>query len=289
MTRQLTAIMFADMVGYTAVMQNDEQEARAHRKRNREALERRVAERGGNILQYYGDGALSVFQSAIQAVEAAIAIQDDLRKAPPVPIRIGIHTGDIIHDEDGVFGDGVNLAARVQALACPGGVLISEKVYDDVKNQRDIKTRPLGPFALKNVTRPMEIWAVANPGLAVPDPRSLGPRPSQGRTSVAVLPFLNMSSDTENEFFSDGVTEELINALTRINGLHVTARTSSFAFKGMNKDVREIAGELGVTTVLEGSVRRSGDRVRITAQLIDAEDGYHLFSRSYDREILDLF
>jgi TolB-like protein/Tfp pilus assembly protein PilF len=135
----------------------------------------------------------------------------------------------------------------------------------------------------------MEIWAVSNPGLAVPDPSAMASRPSQGRTSVAVLPFVNMSSHAENEFFSDGVTEELINALTRINGLHVTARTSSFAFKGLQKDVRSIAEELGVATVLEGSVRRAGDRVRITAQLIDATDGYHLFSKSYDRKILDLF
>jgi TolB-like protein/Flp pilus assembly protein TadD len=281
--------MFADMVGYTALMQEDESRARFSRERNRESLVRRVGEQDGEILQFYGDGALSVFRSAIQAVEAAIDIQDDLRSPPQVPIRIGLHTGDVIHDEEGVFGDGVNLASRVQGLAVPGGILISEKVYDEVKNQPSIKTRSMGSFALKNVKRPLEVWAVTNEGLAVPDPSRMGPRPSQCRNSVAVLPFLNMSSDQENEFFSDGITEELINALTRINGLQVTARTSSFAFKGRNLDVRDIAEELGVATVLEGSVRRAGGRVRITAQLINAADGYHLFSKSYDRELLDIF
>lgn len=289
MNRQLTAIMFADMVGYTALMQEDEAQASASRARNRESLTARVAEHNGKILQFYGDGALSVFQSAIQAVEASIAIQEDLRAHPPVPIRIGLHTGDIIHDEEGVFGDGVNLAARVQDLSVPGGVLISEKVYDEVKNQKGIETLSLGSFALKNVRRPMEIWAITNSGLSVPDPAKMGSRPSQVRKSVAVLPFMNMSADQENEFFSDGITEEIINALTRINGLQVTARTSSFAFKGEHRDIRKIAKELGVTTVLEGSVRRAGDRVRITAQLINAVDGYHLFSKTYDRELLDIF
>jgi TolB-like protein/Tfp pilus assembly protein PilF len=289
MTRQLTAIMFADMVGYTALMQDDEEGARRNRDRNRAALVKRVDQHAGKILQFYGDGALSVFQSAIGAVEAAIAIQTDLRSPPPVPVRIGIHTGDIIHDQEGVFGDGVNLAARVQGLAAPGGILISERVFDDVKNQRTIETRSLGPFALKNVKKPMQLWAITNEGLAVPDPEEMGSRPSESRNSVAVLPFLNMSSDPENEFFSDGITEELINALTRVNGLMVTARTSSFAFKGESRDVREIAEELGVVTVLEGSVRRAGERVRITAQLINAADGYHLFSKSYDRELVDIF
>jgi TolB-like protein/class 3 adenylate cyclase/Tfp pilus assembly protein PilF len=289
MNRQLTAIMFADMVGYTALMQEDESRAKAHRDRNREVLTHRVGEHEGRILQYYGDGALSTFQSAIGAVEAAIAVQTDLQSPPQVPVRIGVHTGDVVHDEDGVFGDGVNLAARIQGLSVPGGVLISEKVYDEVKNQTSIATRSMGPFALKNVKRPMEVWAVTNQGLAVPDPATMGSRPTQCRNSVAVLPFMNMSPDPENEFFSDGITEELINALTRINGLQVTARTSSFAFKGKNEDVRAIAAELGVATVLEGSVRRAGDRVRITAQLINAEDGYHLFSKNYDRELLDLF
>ncbi len=289
MNRQLTAIMFADMVGYTALMQEDEDRAKQSRDRNRDVLVREVEKHQGNILQFYGDGALSVFQSAILAVECSIAIQTDLRKDPPVPVRVGIHTGDIIYDDEGVFGDGVNLAARVQGLATPGGVLISEKVFDEVKNQSGILTRSMGSFALKNVKRPMEVWAIANDGLVVPDPTEMGSRPSDYRNSIAVLPFMNMSSDPENEFFSDGITEEIINALTRVNGLQVTARTSSFAFKGKNLDVRTIGEELGVSTVLEGSVRRAGNRVRIAAQLINTKDGYHLFSEVYDRDITDIF
>ncbi|MBT8398273.1 MAG: adenylate/guanylate cyclase domain-containing protein [Gemmatimonadetes bacterium] len=289
MVRQLTAIMFADMVGYTALMQENEVRAKDDLDRARRVMVQRVDEHQGQILQYYGDGALGTFQSAIGAVEAAIAIQADLKGPPQIPMRIGLHTGDIIHDEEGVFGDGVNLASRVQGLSIPGGILVSEKVFDEIKNQTRIETRSMGSFALKNVKRPMELWAVTNPGIEVPDPKRMGSRPSQSRNSVAVLPFLNMSPDPENEFFSDGITEELINALTRINGLQVTARTSSFAFKGREQDVRTIASELGVATVLEGSVRKAGDRVRITAQLINAEDGYHLFSKNYDRELLDLF
>jgi TolB-like protein/Flp pilus assembly protein TadD len=289
MIRQLTAIMFADMVGYTAQMQEDERQARASRDRNREVLVRRVEEFGGEILQFYGDGTLSVFQSAIAAVECGVRIQTDLQEVPPIPVRVGIHTGDVIRDDDGVFGDGVNLAARVQSLAVPGSVLISEKVFDEIKNQPGILTRPMGSFALKNVKKPMEVWAVANEGLTVPDPAAMGSRPQAKGLSVAVLPFTNMSSDPENEFFSDGITEEIINVLTRVNGLQVTARTSSFAFKGQNRDVREIGERLGVATVLEGSVRRAGDRVRITAQLINTQDGYHLFSRSYDRDLQDIF
>jgi adenylate cyclase len=289
MIRQLTAIMFADMVGYTALMQEDERLAKANRDRNRDVLVRRVKEHGGEILQFYGDGTLSVFQSAIAAVECGIQIQADLRTPPEIPVRVGIHTGDIIRDDDGVFGDGVNLAARIQGLAIPGSVLISEKVFDDVKNQPEIRTRSLGSFAVKNVKKPMEVWAIAHDALAMPDPGAMGSRPQETALSVAVLPFMNMSSDPENEFFSDGITEEIINVLTRVNGLQVTARTSSFAFRGQNRDVREIGVQLGVSTVLEGSVRRAGDRVRITAQLINTQDGYHLFSKSYDRDLQNIF
>ncbi len=289
MIRQLTAIMFADMVGYTALMQEDERLAKVNRDRNREVLVRQVKEHGGEILQFYGDGTLSVFQSAVAAVECGIQIQSDLRIPPEIPVRVGIHTGDVIRDDDGVFGDGVNLAARIQGLAIPGSVLISEKVFDDVKNQPEIPTLSLGSFAVKNVKKPMEVWAVAHEALAVPDPQTMGSRPQEKALSVAVLPFMNMSSDPENEFFSDGITEEIINVLTRVNGLQVTARTSSFAFKGKNLDVREIGVQLGVSTVLEGSVRRAGDRVRITAQLINTQDGYHLFSKTYDRDLQDIF
>lgn len=289
MVRQLTAIMFSDIVGYTALMQEDEERAMRDRERQREVLDVSLAAHGGEILQVYGDGTLSVFKSAIEGVLCAIETQAALRTGHPVPLRIGLHTGDIVHDDEGVFGDGVNVASRIQGLSVPGGVLISDKVFDEVKNQPSISTTSLGDFNLKHVKRPMTVYAIVNDGLAVPTDQALSGRRAEKSRSVSVLPFVNMSSDPENEFFSDGITEEIINVLTRVNGLKVTARTSSFAFKGQTLDVRDIAGRLGVTHVLEGSVRRSGEQVRVTAQLISAADGYHLFSDTYDRSIEDIF
>lgn len=288
MVRQLTAIMFTDIVGFTVMMQQDEHQARRSHERQRRVLEKLIPEHGGQILQLYGDGSLSAFRSAIDAVRSATSIQEALRGAPPVPLRIGIHSGDIVHDEEGVFGDGVNVAARIQALSVPGGVLISGKVFDEVKNHPEIETKSLGAFNLKHVKHPMKVFAITNGGLAVPREAEMEARRRRAK-SVAVLPFVNMSSDPDNEFFSDGVTEEIINALTRVNGLKVTARTSSFAFKGHTDDIREIGERLGVSHVLEGSVRRAGSRVRVTAQLICARDGYHLFSETYDRSIEDIF
>ncbi len=289
MVRQLSAIMFTDMVGYTALMQTDEREARRQRDRQRAVLEDEVERHGGRILQFYGDGTLSVFQSAIEAVRCAMHVQQALVEEPRVPLRVGIHTGDIVHDRNGVFGDGVNVAARIQGLATPASILVSGKVHDELKNQVDLETRSLGRFEFKNVRRPLEVHAVVAPFLELPAESHLMTRRVRDTRSVAVLPFANMSADPENEFFSDGITEEIINALTRVPGLQVTARTSSFAFKNHHEDVRSIAARLGVGTVLEGSVRRAGNRVRIAAQLIDAKDGYHLFSEVYDRSLDDIF
>ncbi len=286
--RRLAAIMFADMVGYTALLQVDEAKARASRSRLRGVLRKEVDSRGGLVVQFYGDGALSVFPSALGAAESALAIQRELTSGLPVPVRIGIHIGDVIHDSEGAFGDGVNVAARIESLSVPGGVLVSDKVFDEIKNQRHIQTRHMGSFRLKNVAAPVTVHALSNEGLTIPDLESLGPA-AGGGSSIAVLPFMNMSADQDNEYFSDGITEELINLLTRVNGLQVTARTSSFSFKGKHVDVREIGRELGVAHVLEGSVRRSGDRVRITAQLLDASNGYHVFSETYDRTVDDMF
>jgi len=281
--------MFTDMVGYTALMQQDERQAKLNRDRQRSVLGDRIGAHGGRILQHFGDGTLSVFLSAIAAVQSAIEIQESLRAAPTVPLRIGIHTGDVVHDEEGVFGDGVNVASRIQAMSVAGGVLISGKVFDEVKNHPDIRTRGLGAFNLKHVQHPMQVFAVVNEGLAVPGEADLATGRVSTAKSVAVLPFLNMSADPENEYFSDGITEDLISALTRVNGLKVTARTSSFVFKNRAEDVRQIAEQLGVTHILEGSVRRAGNRVRVTAQLIFAEDGYHLFAENYDRSLEDVF
>ncbi|MGI8582891.1 MAG: tetratricopeptide repeat protein [Chitinophagaceae bacterium] len=286
--RQLAAIMFADMTGYTAMMHEDEQKAKILRDRQRQTLEDLIPGNSGKIIQYFGDGTLSIFDSAIDAVKSAIEIQKELQREPKVLLRIGIHSGDIVYDNQGVYGDCVNIASRIEALSVPGAVLISDKVFDEVKNQTEIKTRLLGRFNLKNVKRQVEIYAIANEGLLIPTPVQIGVKAGTEKT-IAVLPFVNMSADPENEYFSDGISEEILNALTRVDGLQVTARTSSFSFKGKNEDVRQIGTKLGVSTILEGSVRRSGKKIRITAQLINTADGYHIWSEVYDTDLEDIF
>ena len=287
--RRLSAIMFTDMVGYTALLQKDERRARRDRNRWREALERHTREHGGRTLQLYGDGSLGVFDSAVAAVESAIAIQRELLEEPRVLLRIGIHTGDVVYDDEGVFGDGVNVASRIQSLGSGGSVLASGKVFDEIKNQPHLSAVSLGEFTLKNVQRPVRVYAVEADGLPLPRVEAVSPRDAQLGKSIAVLPFVSMSLDPADQVFSDGMTEELINLLARIDQMQVTARTSSFAFKGGTEDVRSIAAKLGVQLVLEGSVRRSGNRVRVTAQLVDAASGYHLFSETYDRLLADVF
>jgi len=287
--RQLAAIMFSDMSGYTALMQQDEQLAKAKRIRLKTVLETTVAAHHGKILQYYGDGALSIFNSAVDGVSCALEIQLALLQAPKVDLRIGIHTGDISIEDEVIYGDGVNVASRIESLAVPGSVFISEKVLDEIKNQKHITTREMGYFELKNVITPVRVFALDNQGLVVPSRDALKGKTKPPANRLAVLPFVNMSTDPENEYFSDGITEELLNALTKVDGLQVTSRTSAFAFKGKNTDIREIGTQLNVDRLLEGSVRKAGNRVRITAQLINAADGYHIWSETYDRDLTDIF
>ncbi len=287
--RQLAAILFADMTGYTAMMQENEHLARNKRKRFKDVLESAIEKYNGKILQYYGDGSLSIFNSAINSVDCAISIQQQLQSEPKVDLRIGIHTGDVVMEEESIYGDGVNLASRIESMAVPGAVFISGKVHDEIKNHEKIKTQELGFFELKNVKEAVRIYAIANDGIVVPSAAELKGKTKQPVNRLAVLPFVNMSADPENEYFSDGITEELLNALTRVDGLQVTSRTSAFAFKGKHDDIREIGRKLNVDKVLEGSVRKAGTRVRITAQLINAADGYHIWSENYDRDLHDIF
>ncbi|HSU28721.1 MAG TPA: adenylate/guanylate cyclase domain-containing protein [Chitinophagaceae bacterium] len=287
--RQLAAILFADMLGYTALMQENEHLAGVKRRRMKEVLDQAVVKANGKVIQFYGDGSLSIFNSAIDSVRCAIDIQQQLQQEPRVELRIGIHTGDVTMEEDSIYGDGVNLASRIESMGIPGGILISEKVYDEIKNQENISTREMGFFELKNVTQPVKIYAISNAGLVVPGRDDLRGKTKQTSNRLAVLPFVNLSADPENEYFSDGITEELLNALTRVDGLRITSRTSSFAFKGKNHDIRDIGIQLNVDKLLEGSVRKSGNLVRITAQLINAADGYHIWSESYDRDLTDIF
>jgi TolB-like protein/class 3 adenylate cyclase/Tfp pilus assembly protein PilF len=287
--RMLAAIMFTDMVGYTALMQEDEKHAKILRDKHRDVLERLVSEHRGQILQYYGDGTLSIFGSAIEAAVCGMKIQKALQEIPKVPLRIGIHAGDIVYDDEGVYGDGVNVASRIENISLPGSVLISEKIHEELKNQKELSSTYLGQYELKNVKQPTRIYAINAEGIVVPTPEQIEGKTSGTDYSIAVLPFVNLSAEKDNEYFSDGITEELLNALARVEGLSVTSRTSSFAFKGKNSDIREIGKKLGVKTVLEGSVRKYGDRVRVTAQLIDSENGYHKWSENYDKKLEDIF
>jgi len=286
-SRRLVAIMFTDMVGYTALMQQNEPLAVQQRDKSRKILEDALKKYEGKLLQHYGDGTLSVFNSALNAVKSSIEIQT-LNRNKKIDMRIGLHTGDVMFDETGVYGDSVNVASRIESLSVTGSIFISEKLFNEINNQ-GIEAKPLGYFELKNVKQPMQVFAVANPGIVIPSRDEVKGKVKQTLNSIAVLPFASLSSDPENEFFCDGITEELLNVLAKIEGLQVISRTSSFAFKGKNEDVREIAAKLNVQKVLEGSVRKAGNKVRITAQLINAADGYHLWSESYDRNFEDIF
>ncbi len=286
--RRLAAIMFADMSGYTALMQENEPRAKILRDRKRRALETYVPQYHGNIIQYFGDGALCLYHSAIDAVKSSMEIQAELQKEPKVLLRIGLHSGDVVLDGEGVYGDCVNLASRIEALSMPGAILISDKVYDEVKNQPDIQSIRLGKYSLKNVNRPVEVYAIANEGLFVPGASQISVK-AGAEKSIAVLPFVNMSADPENEYFSDGISEEILNSLSHVTCVQVMARSSSFSFKGKHMDVRQIGKLLGVTNILEGSVRRAGKKIRISAQLVDATDGYHIWSEEYNSELEDIF
>jgi adenylate cyclase len=287
--RQLAAIMFTDIVGYTALMEGDEAKAGVVRKRHREVFVKQHAVHGGEIIQYYGDGTLSVFKSAVAAAMCAIDIQGLLQEGEPVPLRIGLHMGDIVFDKTEVYGDGVNFASRIESLATASSILLSGKLNDELKNHSLISTTSLGHYELKNVSVPVEVFAITNKGIRVPHPSELKGKQKIIHKTIAVLPFINMSTSEENEYFSDGITEEIINALAKIRNLKVTSRTSSFFFKNKNVPLRQIAKELNVSAILEGSVRRSHDTIRITAQLIHAEEDFHFWSETWDRKLQNIF
>ena len=286
--RKLVAIMFADMMGFTAMMQEDEAKAKLQRNHQQQTLEALIPKYNGTIVQFFGDGTLSMFDSAIDAVKCGIEIQKELQKEPKVKLRIGIHSGDVVYDTKGLYGDCVNLASRIESISVPGGILISDKVFDEVKNQAEIKTKSLGKVNLKNVKKPVGVYAITNEGSVVPSAAQVGVKCGSEK-SIAVLPFVNMSADPDNEYFSDGISEEILNSLTRVTGIQVTARSSSFSFKGKNEDVKEIGSKLGVATVLEGTVRKAGKKIRINVQLINTADGYHVWSETYDSELEDIF
>ena len=289
---QLAAILFADIVGYSAMMQEDEQGAIAKVNHFREVIEIISGELDGKIIQYYGDGCLVLFNSSTDAAEFAKLLQVDLHEDPKVPVRIGIHMGDVLLHHNNVFGDVVNIAARIQALAPTGGIYVSEMVYRNIVNKQGLECRFVSEEKLKNIKDTIKIYELLTPNsqpLILDTLTETHPVKTKSKTSLAVLPFFNMSNDEDQEYFSDGLTEDIITQLSKIKALKVVSRTSIMQYKKNPKPIKDIGRELNVTVILEGSVQRSADKVRITAQLIDAASDEHLWAESYDRNVSDIF
>jgi adenylate cyclase len=293
MERRLSAILAADIAGYSALMAADEARTVRDLKGHQAVVLPMIGEFAGRIIDTAGDGILAEFPSVLNAVECALAIQSKMaeRNAAIEPerrmqFRLGINIGDVVHDGTRIYGDGINVAARLESIAEAGGICISGKVYEEINGRIDLACQDIGEQQLKNIARPVRAYRVRLDGIApTADPAPALPT----KPSIAVLPFLNMSGDPEQEFFADGITEDLITDLSKASGLFVIARNSSFAYKGRSVKVQEIGRDLGVRFVLEGSVRKAGNRVRITAQLIEAGNGGHLWAERFDRDLTDIF
>jgi adenylate cyclase len=297
--RRLAAILAADVAGYSRLMGADEEGTHERLQAHlRELVNPKIAEHRGRIVKNTGDGFLAEFASVVDAVRCAVDIQRGMiDREPEVPeerrirFRIGVNLGDVIAEEHDIFGDGVNVAARLEALAEPGGVLVSNTVHDHVRDRLPFAFEDLGEQQVKNIARPVRVYRVQDRAAPreQPSPASPQPLPLPDKPSIAVLPFANMSGDPEQEYFVDGMVEEIITALSRIRWLFVLARNSSFTYKGQAIDVKQVGRELGVRYVLEGSVRKAGNRVRITGQLIDAATGTHLWADRFDGSLDDVF
>jgi adenylate cyclase len=293
--RRLAAVMAADIAGYSRLMGRDESGTLASVKALRAGLiDPVIAEHGGRIVKTTGDGLLMEFPSVVDAVRCAVAVQTDVEKrnadkAPDgcIRLRVGLNVGDIIIDGDDIYGDGVNIAARLESLAQPGGLCLSQAAYDVLHGKIDLALADGGSQSLRNIDQPVHVWhwCVAGADGAAPVAVPLG----HDKPSLAVLAFDNMSGDREQEYFADGIAEDIITELSRFRSLHLIARNSSFLYKGRTVDLRQVGRELGAHYVLEGSVRRGGNRVRINVQLVDAGDGTHAWAERYDRSLEDIF
>ena len=328
--RILAAIMFTDIKGYTALMHEDEKKAFELRNRHRDTFQRTTELYNGEILQYFGDGTLSIFRSTVEAVECATEMQK-VFLTELIPVRIGIHVGDIMYSHDGIVGDAVNIAARIESCADAGSVLISDKVHDHIRSHRHIKTQFLDAYEFKNVDEAIPIFAISNEGLVIPNAQELKgkfkeesqrkwknksskksvllfsvfliitalvftyfqffnvKKPIIDDYSIAVLPFDNLSTDDDAEIFRDGMTEDILTNLSKLKGLHVISRTSVMQYKETKKTIPEIAKELGVAYILEGSIRKYGDKIRVSAQLIEASSDEHIWANNYDKTLIDIF
>jgi adenylate cyclase len=298
-TRRLTAILAADVAGYSRLMGADEEGTHERLKAHLgELVNPRIRKHHGRVVKNTGDGLLAEFASVVDAVRCAVEVQRGMaERGPEVPeerrirFRIGINLGDVIAEEHDIFGDGVNVAARLEALTEPGGICISRVVRDQVRDKLDCTFEDLGEQSVKNIARPVRVYRVRDRAAPIEERMSASPHPLPlpDKPSVAVLPFANMSSDPEQEFFADGIAEDSITALSRYPSLFVIARNSSFTYKGRAVDVTQVGRELGVRYLLEGSLRKAGNRIRVTAQLVEAETGKHVWAERYDRDLADIF
>ncbi len=323
--RKLAVVLFADIVGYTALMQSDESLALSKLEQFKQELDKQIPANKGEIIQFYGDGCLCVFDSSVDAMTAAQNLQIAFQKNTTIPVRIGLNAGDIVLKEGNVFGHTVNVASRVESMGIPGSVLLSSNVQQQIKNQPQFKLQSLGKFDFKNVDKSLEVFALANEGFPIPKKKKIqGKLKIQENTktnwalpiafgllvavatffglkyqnassdiantpSIAVLPFKDMSVNKDQEYFGDGIAEEILNTLAQLEAIKVAGRTSSFSFKGKEPTIAAIGEALQVNHVLEGSVRKQDDKIRVTAQLIKVADGFHVWSDKYDRDFDDIF
>src|SRR6266566_708360 len=292
MERRLTAILAADVVGYSRLMTIDEAGTLAALTSLRKNLVNpKISEHNGRIFKLTGDGILIEFPSVVSAVACAVDIQSAMRTrnatetAARIEFRIGVNLGDIIVEDGDIFGDGVNVAARLEGIAPIGGIAVSQSVRDHVGKRLDLDFEDMGERRLKNIEAPIRVYSISVERPAGDVAASVG----QERPSIAVLPFVNMSGDPEQEYFSDGITEDIITDLSKVSGLFVVARNTAFTYKGKHVDVQEVAKRFGVNFILEGSVRKAGARVRVTGQLINGKDGGHVWADRYDRDLTDIF
>jgi len=294
-TRKLRAILSADVKGYSILMADDEVFTIRTIKEYRSIMSNCIEQHNGRVVDSPGDNILAEFASAVNAVQCAVEIQNQLKEENDrlvedkrLEFRIGVNIGDVVQDEDRIYGDGVNIASRIEGLADPAGICVSRSAYDQINKKLGFGFEYLGEHPVKNISEPVRVYKVLmdsdSPEPSVDELLELPDKPS-----IAVLPFDNMNKDPDHEYFSDGLSEQIINGLCKVSNLFVIARNSSFAYKGKSISIKQIAKELGVRYILEGSVQRAGDRVRITAQLIDAATDYHMWSETYDRSLEDLF
>ncbi len=292
MERRLTAILAADVVGYSRLMGADEAGTLAEVKKLHGKIDNKVSEHHGRVFKLTGDGVMAEFPSVVSAVACAAEIQRGMREQSAkmsverrIEFRVGVNLGDVIVEGEDIYGDGVNVASRLEGIAEPGGIVVSQSVRDHVGNRLDLAFEDRGEQKLRNIQKPIRVYNVL---LEKPADVAMNPK-TDDRPSIAVLPFNNMSGDPEQEYFSDGITEDIITDLSKISGLFVVARHTAFTYKGKPIKVEQMGKELGVNFILEGSVRKAGARVRVTGQLVDCKDGNHLWADRFDRDLTDIF